>query len=794
MAQTNRLVKRLERWVCPHPEKLLGLQSALVDGPDYGRAHIHFMESNGASGPVDQPLSSRDKLISLLRKNKYKEIDLVREALECLRETLPAEQQEKNLRIAHQLAKWKVSSNVIAAALLINCPEKKIKIKKMREILENRDKLSGMECDYSQPSQIQYFRNLLLLSAQNHEVLLLLAAEDLIGLEELVNRRKGNLDLFATPSAKKAEREREERHVLLQKQANRAFFVTSWLLKFFTYEKKGGTLEDLSLLHLEPEKYHEVEEQYQIKTGMSRADSMSRLKSIAEDLNLLLNMHDHVNQIRFRVKRVASMAQKGSSTDVNGIRIILDTEKIGDCYSAYDLIRNDYLMESIGWKEMDSEYDDYIANPKKNGYRSLHVVFRDTSGYTVEIQIRTKEMDQVAEFGTASHADYKTGEEIVPIADKGIPVAQQRFDAKVNNMRQSGIYYIYQNDGQIVRLKTGSAKTPPTILDFAFAQDLRTGIYAEGGSINGKRVAIGSPLESGQRVTVRASRSTPVSVAGRAKKVSTPFARAILLAGAKGEINLQSVLNEAHLENRGKQLFQGFLISFAQELSAYDDLFPAKPALRFSMERLLDRTAYSNEKEFYLTIALLSQTDEFFGEIRKHLLQNLSLVSSQTTGRVTNIQIFTTTKQHGVLLNAHKLLEKHEIKLRSIQQQPVPGSDYGMLNFRVVASKDQLEKFKADIENLYIGVLPPQAQYGNVLKLDIKVAKNNPPLGEILRVIVDVNANIKYTSIPEASRKEDLIYSFRIQLPDGTSKKKAMDRIEKRLKQVRGVRNKIRIR
>ncbi|MEP6792443.1 MAG: TGS domain-containing protein, partial [Ramlibacter sp.] len=213
-------------------------------------------------------------------------------------------------------------------------------------------------------------------------------------------------------------------------------------------------------------------------------------------------------QVHGRPKHIYSIVKKmrGKSVDfdhvfdIRALRVIVPDVK--DCYAALSWVHDKF--DSIA-----SEFDDYIARPKANGYQSLHTVVRDEAGKPIEIQIRTQAMHDHAEHGVAAHWAYKEA------GSKGYAgvSASGEYDAKIAVLRQllawerdlagsgEGLFedriYVLTPDAAIVELPQGA-----TPVDFAYSVHTSLGHRCRGAKIDGAMVPLNTPLQNGQTVEV----------------------------------------------------------------------------------------------------------------------------------------------------------------------------------------------------------------------------------------------------------------------------------------------------
>lgn len=263
-------------------------------------------------------------------------------------------------------------------------------------------------------------------------------------------------------------------------------------------------LEDLAFRHLEPDTYKEIAD----NLASRRADREQEMKEVTGSLESVLSKESIEAEISGRPKHIYSiykkMHRKGVPFemvfDVRGVRIIVPN--IPTCYSTLGVIHTH-------WRPIPDEFDDYIAAPKDNFYQSLHtaVVFDD--GKTLEIQIRTPEMDQGAEYGIASHWRYKEGIDRDEDYERRIlwlrslmEWRQDVIDAGefVDGLK-SDVFedrvYLFTPRGDIIDLSAGS-----TPIDFAYHVHTDVGHRCRGAKVNGKLVSLDYQLQTGEKIEI----------------------------------------------------------------------------------------------------------------------------------------------------------------------------------------------------------------------------------------------------------------------------------------------------
>jgi len=261
-------------------------------------------------------------------------------------------------------------------------------------------------------------------------------------------------------------------------------------------------LEDLSLRFLEPQVYQRIARQLEEK----REQRERRVAQAVSALQSLLKSCAVTATVTGRPKHIASIASKMSAKDIafervfdqSALRVVVET--VEQCYEVLALVHE-------RWHSIPSEFDDYIAKPKANGYQSLHTVVEDDDGKPIEIQIRTARMHEQAELGLAAHWRYKEGGEGGRSETEKIAWLRRLLDWQrdVEPMRspQGGDrVYALTPQGRVIELPQGS-----TAIDFAYHVHTELGHRCRGARVDGALVSLNTPLRTGQTVEIVTARS-----------------------------------------------------------------------------------------------------------------------------------------------------------------------------------------------------------------------------------------------------------------------------------------------
>ena len=312
-------------------------------------------------------------------------------------------------------------------------------------------------------------------------------------------------------------------------------------------------LEDICMRYLWPDEYQELTNEIHEKKEEREAD----LNRIIDEVNEALKDADIDYDIYGRTKHFYSIFRKmkyqnkqlDEIFDLMAVRIIVDTVK--DCYAILGIVHS-------MWTPIPGRFKDYIAMPKPNMYQSLHTTVIGDTGDPFEIQIRTKEMHRIAEYGIAAHWKYKEG------------VSADQEEVKLSWLRQSlewqkemdnpkefletlkmdlfeNQVFVFTPKGDVMELPAGS-----TPLDFAFKVHSEVGAKCVGAKINGKMVTIDHKLENGDIVEIVTSSNSSGPSIDWLKIVKSPTARTKIRQWLKKENKTDGV-------DKGKMLMDKYL-------------------------------------------------------------------------------------------------------------------------------------------------------------------------------------------------------------------------------------------
>jgi GTP pyrophosphokinase len=478
---------------------------------------------------------------------------------------------EHCLEVAFILAEQHMDSTTLAAGLLHDVVEDTdVTVERLRrefddeiaELVDGVTKLSAVRFSSREEQQVDYFRKMLLSMARDIRVILIKLAD------RLHNMR--TLEHLAPERRKRIAQETRD--------------VYCPLAHRFGINRVKMELEDLSLKFLDPETY--VELTRRIKE--TREEREAYIASLVAPISAELHKNGIRAEVYGRAKHLDSVYRKTKLRkvpfeeiyDLFAIRIITDTER--DCYHTMGILHS-------MWKPVSGRFHDYIANPKPNGYRSLHTTVFGPYNRPVEIQIRTHQMHHVAENGIAAHWLYKEGRQQMSKSDRQMVWLRDVLEWQKDMTNPSDFLeylkidlysediFVFTPRQMLIHLPKGS-----TPLDFAFQIHTEVGIRCTGAKINGRLQPLSTPLQSGDTVEIITNpHQTPSH--DWLKLVKTSHARAKIRrwlnqAGFEQAVTLgreviERKLKEMHLKMPGEDELQ----SYAEKLGkkSVEDLFAA---------------------------------------------------------------------------------------------------------------------------------------------------------------------------------------------------------------------------
>ncbi len=326
-------------------------------------------------------------------------------------------------------------------------------------------------------------------------------------------------------------------------------------------------LEDIYFRYADPEQYRAITN----KLKSTEGDRQKLMTQFIEPLKQKLSDEGIRYKLKVRTKTALSIYKKMQKQkvpfegvfDVFAIRFIIDCEEDRTvehalCWKVFSYVTEEYESDT-------KRLRDWISNPKPNGYESLHITVKNKEGSFLEVQIRTRRMDDMAESGLASHWSYKgirheaTLDKWLtavrhalenPLGSEGDPMASY-YEDEVHEIPSREVF-VFTPSGELRKLPAGA-----TVLDFAFDIHTNLGVKCTGGKINGKAVRINEQLKTGDIVEI---------MSGKNQKPSSDWLNIVVTNKAKNKIRQK--LGEAELKKAadGKELLGRRLKNWKMEL------------------------------------------------------------------------------------------------------------------------------------------------------------------------------------------------------------------------------------
>ena len=429
--------------------------------------------------------------------------------------------------------------------------------------------------------------NKLSLSADN-EALVSYHKKILVGLSgdvriiilKIADRLHNMRTLWAIPENKRKEKAKETLEILVP------------IAHRLGINHIKSELEDLSLKYWKPDVYNDILE----KLSESRAELDKSVDKMMESVSKILDENNIPHEMKGRSKSVYSIynkLQKGKTFneiyDILALRYFVNT--VSDCYLALGAIHAKY-------KPMPKRFKDYIARPKANGYQSLHTTVFGVDGKLFEIQIRTYEMDKVAEYGVASHWSYKE-HGINKVNDMELKLKSFRTVIELNEQQVEGEefvntvknevfnptnIYVYTPKGDVFELPIGS-----TPIDFAYRVHTSVGHQMIGAIVNGNIVPLDYRLKDGDIVKINTNKNS--------KGPSQEWINICFTTSAKNKIKaFFSKIDKEKTTSDGKDML---IKTIRRKKLSINDIMDDK-----KIKIALDDLGLNNENELYYEIGI----------------------------------------------------------------------------------------------------------------------------------------------------------------------------------------------
>ena len=429
--------------------------------------------------------------------------------------------------------------------------------------------------------------NKLSLSADN-EALISYHKKILVGLSEdvriiilkIADRLHNMRTLWAIPEKKRKEKAKETLEILAP------------IAHRLGINHIKSELEDLSLKYWKPDVYNDILE----KLSQSRSELDLSVDEMMQSVSKILNDNNIPHEMKGRTKSVYSIYNKlckgktfNEIYDILALRFLVNTE--AECYLALGLIHAKY-------KPVPKRFKDYIARPKANGYSSLHTTVFGVNGKLFEIQIRTYEMDKVAEYGFASHWSYKehgvnktndmeaklkSFRTLIELNEQQVE-GEEFVNTVKNELFSSNNIYVYTPKGDVFELPIGS-----TPIDFAYRVHTSVGHQMIGAIVNNNIVTLDYKLKDGDIVKINTNKNS--------KGPSKEWINIAYTASAKNKIKaFFSKVDKEQMIANGKDML---IKTIRRKKLSVNDILDSK-----KIEEALDELGLNTENDLYYEIGI----------------------------------------------------------------------------------------------------------------------------------------------------------------------------------------------
>ena len=416
------------------------------------------------------------------------------------------------------------------------------------------------------------------MAANQRKILVGLSADVRVLIVKLADRLHNMRTLYVLSEAKQKRKAKETLEIL-----------TPVAHRLGIYKIKSE-LEDLSLRYSNPTAYFDIVERLNVKKSERDKSVGMMLNEVSE----LLKQHNIPHQIKGRSKSIYSIYTKMSKGkkfediyDILALRVFVNTEQ--ECYLALGLIHSKY-------KPVPKRFKDYVAMPKTNLYQSLHTTVFGIDGQLFEIQIRTYEMDKIAEYGIASHWSYKENkrsyskDNIEQKLEIFRSIMELNNDSStpeefIKNVKKDILFndsiYVYTPKGDVIELPQGS-----TCVDFAYKVHTEVGDKMIGAIVNDNIVPFDYKLKTGDIIKVNTSKLS--------KGPNKDWLNFVITSQARNKIkNFYSKREKDENISRGAELFEAALRK---------KNLPIAETLDDNLDMILDNLKLKDLDELYISL------------------------------------------------------------------------------------------------------------------------------------------------------------------------------------------------
>ena len=536
-------------------------------------------------------------------------------------------------------------------------------------------------------------------------------------------------------------------------------------------------MEDIYFRFAEPEQYRAITNKLKATEG----DRRRLTDEFIEPLKLRLSGEGIRYKLKIRTKAAYSIWKKMVKQkvpfegvyDVFAIRFIIDCEPDSKvekdlCWKVYSYVTEEYEPDT-------SRLRDWVTNPKPNGYESLHITVKNRSGASIEVQIRTRRMDDEAENGSASHWSYKgiKHEEHLDRWLKSVRYALEHpHEGNSDDLPQppSKEIFVFTPSGELRILSAGAS-----VLDFAFNIHSGLGVRCTGARVNGKAVSFREKLHTGDVIDVMTSKN---------QKPTSDWLNYVVTSKARNRIKQE--LNEEEFKKaaQGKELLGRRLKNWKLELP--DDV----------LADFLKRKKYSTINSFY---AAVSDETIDVNEVKNFILEHDSIVAQAIeAARASDAEKHADKmKQWDVSQGADDILVINARDLKGLEYKmaqcchPVFGDDVfgfvtrteGIKIHRISCPNASrlIESYPYRIQKVKWADSPAGGTFQSSLK--IIAAMESSVIGQITEVVSSFRASLRSFNVNENDRNGTYEISMKIHVPSNME----LDKVISQLKTLRHV-------
>ena len=483
------------------------------------------------------------------------------------------------LNVAYILTDVNADYKAICAALLHDTIEDSDGNFQEIEKLFGYDIANLVEC-VTKINRINFNSDSEQMAANQRKILVGLASDVRVLIIKLADRLHNMRTLYVFSPEKQQRKARETLEIL-----------TPVAHRLGMYKIKSE-LEDLCLRYLNPSAYFDILE----KLNYKKTEMDEAVGKMLDEVSSLLKEHGIRHEIKGRSKSVYSIYNKLSKGrsfndiyDILALRVLVDTEQ--ECYLALGLIHSKY-------KPVPKRFKDYIAMPKSNFYQSLHTTVFGIDGMLFEIQIRTYDMDRVAEYGIASHWSYKehTSGDSKDAMDQKLAIFRNIIELNedsstpeefISSVKKDILFndsiFVYTPKGDVIELPNGS-----TTVDFAYKVHSEVGDKMVGAIVNDNIVPFDYVLKTGDIIKINTSRLS--------NGPNKDWLNFVVTSQAKNKIKgFYSKIEKDDNINRGMVLLDGYLKKKNITFEMLQDKY---------LNKLLDNYKIKDIDEFYMSLGM----------------------------------------------------------------------------------------------------------------------------------------------------------------------------------------------